>query len=55
MSIYIESRPKSDPARWARVHIQGDAAQPFERSETSDCPFWMPEWTVKKLLQQRRR
>lgn len=53
MAVRIESRPASDPAHWAQVHLQGDLAPSFERSEESDYPFWIPEWTVKALLAQR--
>ena len=55
MSVRIDTRPSSDPAYWAQVHPRGDLGPRFERSEEIDYPFWIPEWTVRRLLAQRRR
>lgn len=50
----IDMRPKSDPSRWARVHLAGDRSAPFERRETPEQPFWLPEWKVRELLRKRK-
>lgn len=50
--MFIVTRPKSDPARWARVHLEGDRNLPFEMHEP-DRPFWLPEWTIRRLLKSK--
>ncbi len=47
--MFIETRPRSDPARWARVHLQADRNTPFESRETG-YPLWMPEWMIRRLM-----
>jgi hypothetical protein len=47
MGVVIQSLPKLDPARWARVHLEGDQERPFLRRTGYSLPFWRPEWEVR--------
>lgn len=53
--MHIDTRLKSDPSRWARVHLSGDRNAPFERRETPEQPFWLPEWEIRALLRKREK
>ena len=38
---------------WRQVHLRGDRGPVFTTSEP-ERPFWIPEWTVRKLLAGRK-
>ena len=48
-----EEAATQSTAHWRQAHLWADR-QPFFTISEPERPFWIPEWTVRKLLAGRK-